>query len=122
MQSWIKWDQIEWEIVNENISRKVVIREKIMMVMYKFKPNVVWPEEKHEAEQGGYIIDGKIILRLPDEKKEVLLSKGDGYLIGSNMSHSWETLDEDVIFIDIFSPPRKELIKNKFAPYAKNRS
>ena len=109
---------MDWEEVNKNISRKVVIRESIMMVMYRFAPNLTWPEEIHEAEQGGYIIKGRLELNLPTEGKKILLGAGDGYLIGSNIPHSWKTLEEETILIDIFSPPRKELIKNKFAPTA----
>ena len=55
---------IPWEEVNEKISRKLVIRDRMMMVMYRFEPHTVWPEEKHEAEQGGiyYCGQGRIEL------------------------------------------------------------
>ena len=90
----------------------------MMMVMYRFAPGLAWPEEMHEAEQGGYIIRGTLELTLPGEKTEVLLGPGDGYLIASMVPHSWRTLDEEAVFVDIFSPPRTELIERKFAPNA----
>ena len=112
------WDQIPWEEVNENISRKVVMGDRMMMVQYRFDPNLEWPEEKHEAEQGGYIIKGRILLRLPDEAKEVVLGPGEGYLIESYKRHSWKILEEGVLLVDFFTPPRKELMKKKYAPSA----
>lgn len=92
-----------------------------MMVLYRFEGNQEWPEETHEAEQGGYIIKGKILLRLPGEDREVVLGPGDGYLIASHKRHSWKVLDEEVVLVDFFTPPRKELMTEKFAPDAVNR-
>ena len=89
-----------------------------MMIMYRFGSHAVWPEEVHEPEQGGYVIKGKLVLNLPAQNERMILGPGDGYLIGSNVPHFWETLDEESLFIDIFSPPRKELVKDKFAPLA----
>ena len=118
MPYWVKWDEMPWEDVNAQISRRIVIRDRIMMVMYRFAPGLAWPEETHEAEQAGYIIRGTLELTLPAEKTEILLGPGDGYLIPSMVPHSWRTLDEETVFVDIFSPPRTELIERKFAPNA----
>ena len=118
MNARINWHQIPWETVNENISRKLVKGKNLMMILYRFQPNQEWPTEIHKAEQGGYIIEGDIILRLPNEKLELLLGPGDGYLIESDQAHSWKVLDEEVLLVDVFSPPRHELIKHKYAPMA----
>lgn len=120
MSDWIKWSELPWEEVSQNISRKLVMKNRMMMVCYRFRAFVEWPEEKHEAEQGGYIIQGKIVLVLPKENQEVLLGPGDGYLIESYKRHSWKVLDEDVILVDFFSPPRKELMTQKYAPMRQN--
>lgn len=116
MNGRVNWHQMPWETVNENISRKVIIGKHLMMIYYRFQPLQRWPAETHFAEQGGYILKGKIILRLEDEKQELQLEPGDGYLIASNQRHSWQVLDEEVLLVDVFSPPRKELINNKYAP------
>ena len=115
---WIKWDEIPWEPVNDRISRKVVMRERMMMVMYRFAPGLAWPEERHEAEQAGYIIRGRLELTLPAEGQTVILGSGDGYHIASMVPHSWKTLDEEALFVDVFSPPRTVLMTTKFAPEA----
>jgi len=106
-----------WEEVNEHIRRKVVMKDRLMMVLYRFEAHQAWPVEAHEAEQGGYILQGKIELTLPAEGRKILLGPGDGYLIGSKVPHSWKTLEETLL-LDVFSPPRKELFQKKFAPQA----
>jgi len=108
---WIKWEEMAWEKVEENIHRKVVVGDRIMMVMYRFGPHQIWPKEIHEAEQGGYVLKGEIELNLPAEERRMVLRTGDGYLIGSKVPHSWKTFGEETILIDIFSPPRIELIE-----------
>jgi len=118
MSTGIKWKKMKWEKVNKHICRKVVRKNHIMMVMYRLDPHQVWPLEIHEAEQGGYVFKGKVELSLPAIRKRIILRAGDGYLIESNAPHSWKTLEEETILLDIFSPPRKELLRNKYAPNA----
>ena len=43
---------------------KPVMGDRMMMVMYRMAKNQAWPEEGHEAEQGGYILQGGIELSL----------------------------------------------------------
>ena len=120
MNGRVNWRQIPWEAVNENISRKLITGQNLMMILYHFQPHQEWPTETHEAEQSGYIIEGNIILRLPDDSHEEELGPGDGYLIKSNQAHSWKVLDEEVLLVDVFSPPRHELIDHKYAPMARS--
>ena len=119
MNAHINWRHIRWETVNQNISRKLVTGKNLMMILYRFQPHQEYPTETHGAEQSGYIIEGNIILRLPDDSREFLLGPGDGYLIESNRAHSWKVLNEAVLLVDVFSPPRYELIENKYAPMAR---
>ena len=114
----IKWSEMEWEEVNEHIGRKVVMEDRLMMILYRFDPHQFWPTEVHEAEQGGYILRGKIELSLPAEGKKIILGPGDGYLIGTKVAHSCETLGEETVLLYVFTPPRRELFQKKFAPKA----
>jgi quercetin dioxygenase-like cupin family protein len=109
----IGWDDLRWEEVSHQVSRKVFVGERLMMILYRFGPRCRWPEENHEAEQGGYILKGKILLRLPDENREVLLGPGQGYWIASKKPHAWKVMDEEVILMDVFTPPRFELLGQK---------
>ena len=89
----------------------------MMMVMYRFQAGLTWPEERHEAEQGGYILKGKV--ESHSEDKTFILGPGDSYFIESNVPH-YTHFVEETILIDIFSPPRKELMEKGrgFAPSA----
>jgi len=118
MSGRINWSKMKWEEVNDHIGRKVVMRDRLMMILYRFDPHQVWPVEIHEAEQGGYVLRGKIELSLPLVRQKTLLRPGDGYLIPTNIPHSWKTLEEETILLDIFTPPRKELLGRKHAPNA----
>ena len=65
MAGGIQWAQMPWESVKDGVERRMVIGGRVMMVMYHFGPRQAWPEEVHEAEQGGYVITGSIELTLP---------------------------------------------------------
>ena len=54
MHARVNWRQIPWETVNDNISRKMVVGERLMMIYYRFQPFQQWPTETHAAEQGIY--------------------------------------------------------------------
>ncbi len=106
----IRWRDLPWEEVKEGISRKVAFKDRLMLILYRFGPFLGWPEESHEAEQGGYVIQGKIELNLPSRGERFLIKAGESYLIESNLPHFWKTLEEETLLVDIFSPPRMELL------------
>jgi len=74
-------------------------------VMYYEKGNVV-PFHKHASEQVGYVVKGKLRLKIENEDLGTITA-GDSYLIKGNMLHSLEALEKSVV-VDIFSPPREE--------------
>ncbi|MBS7614947.1 cupin domain-containing protein [Candidatus Bathyarchaeota archaeon] len=78
-------------------------------VMFYEKGNVV-PFHKHLSEQVGYVVDGKLRLKIENEDLGIIQS-GDSYLVRGNMLHSLEALEKSVV-VDMFSPPREEY-KNK---------
>ena len=76
MDAGCHWSEIAWERVNESIDRKVVLGDRMMMVMYRMAQNQAWPEEVHEAEQGGYILEGRIELGPCLPKQEIFARRG----------------------------------------------
>jgi len=74
-------------------------------VMYYEKGNVV-PFHKHPSEQVGYVVEGKLRLKIENEDLGVIQA-GDSYLIRGKMLHSLVALEKSVV-VDTFSPPRKE--------------
>jgi quercetin dioxygenase-like cupin family protein len=112
----IRWDSMPWEEVKAGVRRKVVLADRMMMVLYHLGPRLEWPEETHEAEQVGHVFEGRIELYLPAEGTRTLLGPGDGYRIRPMERHFWRTVDDAVLLLDIFSPPRMELFQKAFAP------
>lgn len=78
-------------------------------VMYYEEGNVV-PFHKHPSEQVGYVVEGRLRLKIENEELGIIQA-GDSYLVRTNMLHSLEALEKSVV-VDMFSPPREEY-KNK---------
>ncbi len=111
----IVWDEIPWEPVNKDVSRKVIMGDHLMMVLYRFGAGLTWPEERHVSEQGGYILKGKVEFHSGGTTLE--LGPGESYFIESNVPH-YTHFVEETILIDVFAPPRKNLMEKGggFAP------
>jgi quercetin dioxygenase-like cupin family protein len=113
----IRWEEVPWEKVNEKVSRKVIMGDRMMIIMYRIAAGTVWPEESHLAEQWGYLLKGRLEFYVKGEKNVIL--PGDSFFVESNVPH-FGHIAEELTSIEIFSPPRKELMGEGmgFAPYA----
>ena len=102
-------DLIEETVVG-NVNRVIYTGENIQIIEYHFPPNKVFPLHKHdEHEQMGYLIKGKMGFVVDGE--ETVLEAGDYYHAQIGVEHNAWTFDEPAILLDIFSPPREDLIK-----------
>ena len=98
------------EVVEGNVERRLFTADKIQILYYEFPPNKRFPRHSHdENEQMGYLLSGKMRLVCGDEER--IMEPGDCYLAPIGVEHWAETLDEPAILLDIFVPPRKDLIK-----------
>jgi quercetin dioxygenase-like cupin family protein len=101
---------IEKEEMDNGVVRYIYSGEKIQTVEYHFQPNTVFPVHKHDIhEQIGYLIKGKMVLKVGGIEK--LLLPGDSYHAPIGVEHNAWTLDEPAVILDIFGPPREDLIK-----------
>ncbi len=90
----------------EGVTRKTLaIGEKMLLAEFTFRRGAIVPSHTHPHEQVGYVVKGKVNLRIGEQK--YLLGTGDSYYIKPNMEHSAELIEESVI-IDVFSPPRED--------------
>jgi quercetin dioxygenase-like cupin family protein len=101
------WDEMEKEVLNESIGRKMVYGEKAMVAQIFIAKGGIVPEHFHESEQLTYILEGA--LKFIIEGKEVVVNKGQVLCIPSNVPHSAEAL-EDTVDLDVFSPIRHDWI------------
>jgi quercetin dioxygenase-like cupin family protein len=101
------WDEMEKEVMNDKLARRLVTGEKAMLAQIFLKKGALVPTHQHESEQITYILEGALLFRV--EGKEVTVGKGQVLLIPSNVPHSAEALD-DTLDLDVFSPIRQDWI------------
>ncbi len=87
------------------VRRTLTDGERLMLIQGTMDEGAVVPMHTHPHEQTGYLVSGRFLFELGDEKRE--LGPGDCWLVPSNVPHQVSTLEASV-FIDVFSPPREE--------------
>jgi len=86
----------------------IVSSENITVSFLTQKPNAYFPPHRHESEQMMIVIDGEqdeIV-----EGKLYHLRKGDVIILPSNIEHGGYIPEAGCKAIDIFSPPREDLV------------
>jgi quercetin dioxygenase-like cupin family protein len=79
--------------------------DRLMLIEVAIEEGAVVPMHTHPHEQTGYLISGRVVFELGDEKRE--LGPGDCWLVPSNVPHQVTAL-EPSLALDIFSPPRED--------------
>ncbi len=97
------WNDIPKEILNVNVSRKVITDEKAMVAQVFIAKDAVIPTHQHESEQITYILEGALKFFLEDQ--EIVVHAGEVLHIPSHVPHRAVAL-EDTLDLDIFSPIR----------------
>ncbi|HET9320157.1 MAG TPA: cupin domain-containing protein [Bryobacteraceae bacterium] len=97
------WEQVNTEVMNANIRRKVITGERAMVAQVFIAKGGVVPTHQHESEQLTYIMEGALEFEL--EGRTVVVRKGEVLHIPSNVPHRAVAL-EDTLDLDIFSPIR----------------
>ena len=82
--------------------------EKTMLTYFELKPNTIFPDHSHEAEQITLVLEGELTFKYDD--KEVVLKEGDVIAIPSNKIHSAFTGNSPCKAVDAWSPVRKEFL------------
>lgn len=104
-------DKIEWEVLDDKISRQIVgYDDTMMMVNVKFKKDGVGQMHNHFHTQTTYISSGKFEVTIDDKKK--ILKEGDSFFVPSNVMHGVVCLEEGML-VDVFNPVRKDFLENK---------
>jgi quercetin dioxygenase-like cupin family protein len=99
------WENIEKEVLNPRMWRKVVAGDKTMVAQVFLAKGAVVPEHHHESEQITYILEGALEFEI--EGRKMVVSAGHVLRIPSNVPHSAVAL-EDTLDLDIFSPIRTD--------------
>jgi quercetin dioxygenase-like cupin family protein len=98
----------EWEQVNDLIRRKrLAPGERMMSMLVEFKSGGFGPEHSHPHEQLGYVISGKIEMKIAGVSRTICA--GEQVYIAGNIAHSVMAL-ENTLLLETFTPLRDDLL------------
>jgi len=105
------WAAVPTERVNEGIERQMVWGERVMVCRLRFDPRVVTAVHSHAHEQVTLVERGRVEFMIDGQSRTAVA--GDVLVFPPHCEHGATILDEEVVLIDIFSPPREDFLKAK---------
>ena len=87
--------------------RTRVFGEKTLMAEFVLGRGSVLPLHAHPHEQTGYLIAGRLRLRIGD--REFDARAGDAWCIPANVEHGAQVV-EDAVAVEVFSPVREDYL------------
>lgn len=103
-----KKDNINYKHALEGIEFKTLVYgEKTLLNEFRLEKDNMLPMHEHHHEQTGYLVSGKMILIIGDQRYEA--ESGDSWSIPGNITHGAEVI-EDSVAIEVFSPVREEYL------------
>ncbi len=101
-------DDVPLEKVTDQIDRRLITGDRIMLAHVYLKKGSIVPTHSHENEQITYILEGALRFWIgEDESEEVMVRAGEVLHIPSNVVHKALALEE-TLDVDVFSPPRQD--------------
>jgi quercetin dioxygenase-like cupin family protein len=85
--------------------RTMAITDEEMLCEFFLEHDSVVPDHSHMNDQVGYVIYGKVEMRIGDVTH--MLQPGDSYAIPGGIVHTARALIDSLV-IDVFSPPRND--------------
>ena len=87
----------------------LITGEKAMMMKLIVEPGIPTPPHEHPHEQIGHLLEGKGVLTIGNESKEI--EKGTSFCIPPNAPHYFNAIgDKPAVLIEAFSPPREDYL------------
>ncbi|MGI9190051.1 MAG: cupin domain-containing protein [Longimicrobiaceae bacterium] len=103
-----RWDDMPRERVTDQLERRLITGERMMLAHVYLDKGCVVPKHSHENEQLTYILEGALRFRIGDDgSEEIDVRAGEVLHIPSNVPHEALAL-EDTLDVDVFSPPRQD--------------
>ena len=107
--SFINLDALAFKKPVEGVKIRVVPGDKMTLVFFYLAPGAEIPEHAHPHEQIGTVLKGSIELSIGADKR--IVKPGQAYVIPSDVLHKGKNLDAPAEIIEVFSPPREDLVK-----------
>ena len=109
MNVFIENDDIEWEVVDKGVKRKIMAYdERLMIVKVDFETGAIGTLHNHHHTQITHIESGVFEVEIDGNKK--VLKANDAFFVPTNLIHGVVCLESGVL-IDVFSPMREDFIK-----------
>ncbi|MBN2061754.1 MAG: cupin domain-containing protein [Deltaproteobacteria bacterium] len=103
-----RYDEHGYGQVMDKIKRKTLVYgERTLLTEFLLEKGAVLPAHKHPNEQTGYLVSGRIVLKIENEDYEC--NPGDSWCIPGNADHSAVVI-EDSVAIEVFSPVREDYL------------
>jgi quercetin dioxygenase-like cupin family protein len=104
----LRWNDIHKETVTDQLSRRLVTGDRMMLAQVYLDKGCIVPQHSHENEQITWIVEGALKFWLGENgEEEVVVRAGEVLHIPSHLPHKAEAL-EDTLDVDIFDPPRQD--------------
>jgi quercetin dioxygenase-like cupin family protein len=103
-----RWADMPRQRVTDEIDRRLVVSERMMLAHVYLKKGAIVPRHAHENEQLTYILEGALRFSIgADGAEEIIVRAGEVLVIPSNVPHEAVAL-EDTLDVDVFNPPRQD--------------
>lgn len=105
----VDWNALEWREIRPGVYRKAFTGEGATLALHKLEPGHTPSPHKHPYEQIVYILAGEVDFHVGDSVTR--LGPGGVLVVPPNEMHHAEVVgDEDVLNLDVFTPPRPEVL------------
>jgi quercetin dioxygenase-like cupin family protein len=107
----LDWSAIPVESVAEGITRQMVTGDRLMVCRLTLAARTVTAIHSHVHEQITLVERGRVDFFVEGQRRTA--TAGEVLLFPSGIQHGATMLEEEVVLIDIFSPPREDFLKAK---------
>jgi len=107
----LDWSAIPVETIADGITRQIVAGDRLMVCRLVLAPRTVTAIHSHVHEQLTLVERGSADFFVEGRKQTA--TAGDILLFPSGIQHGATMLEDEVVLIDIFSPPREDFLRAK---------
>jgi quercetin dioxygenase-like cupin family protein len=107
----LKETEIAPKAISEIAQRRLLTGKNLMIQCVEAKAGAEFQAHSHAEEQMGYVIRGSIEFFLGEDAESVVMEAGTFFHFAPHERHASRAL-EDVMIIDVFSPPRPEYVEH----------
>jgi quercetin dioxygenase-like cupin family protein len=107
------WNSHPVEQLADGIERQMISGDRLMICRLSIPPRVVTPVHSHPHEQVTIVERGRV--RFTVAGTDRIASAGDVLVFPPGLAHGATMLEEAVVLVDIFSPPREDFLADATA-------